>query len=73
MPNQEYGNDEFRDVIEAGQDMPLAIHDQKETTRSSQLQYKTPKADYEDTEFRGSIAKPVTQFTGTNSEEAQQH
>jgi len=47
-------------VIEAGQDMPLAIHDQKETTRSSQLQYKTPKADYEDTDFRGSIAKPVT-------------
>ena len=60
-------------MVEVDQDMPLNIHEQKETTRSSQYQFKTPKADNDDTDFMGSIAKPVATFNEKNIEEAEQH
>ena len=55
------------------QALPNSIHEQKDTNRSSQYQFKTPKAGCDDnTDFVGSCAKqlPITKFEETNLEEA---
>jgi hypothetical protein len=58
VPDAEFDADINRDLDFEDQALPNNIHEQKETNRSSQYQFKTPKAGCDDnTDFVGSCAK----------------
>jgi len=60
-------------VLIEDQALPISIHEQKETNRSSQYQFKTPKAGIcdDNDDFKGSCAKQIP-FTKFNEIEANQ-